>query len=186
VAFYSRVERFAGRRVEDYDGRARPGARRVADPAAVAWRVCWEYAGGPAEFAAELDRFVAEFGAVATALVIGEWGGANQHPPPVGVLAERAAGLPNLRALFIGDITIDECEVSWLQTADPAPLLAAYPGLAHLRVRGSTGFSPVVHAGLRELSGSASMGNHTATRNPMSECVVSAFSGRLNASRIGG
>lgn len=148
MSFYSRVERFAGRRVEDYDRRT---AGRVADPAAVAWRVCWEYAGGPAEFAAELDRFVAEFGAVATALVIGEWGGANQHPPPFDVLADRAAGLPNLRALFTGDITVDECEVSWLQTADPAPVLAAYPNLTHLRVRGSTDFSPVVHAELRRL-----------------------------------
>ena len=148
MAFYSRVERFAGLRVEDYDVRT---AGRVADPAAVAWRLMWEYAGGPAEFAAHLDRFVTEFGPVATALVISEWGGANQHPPPVEALAERAAGLPNLRALFIGDITIDECEVSWLRTADPAPLLAAFPDLTHLRVRGSTGLSPVAHAELRVL-----------------------------------
>jgi hypothetical protein len=148
VAFYSWSERFADLPVVDYDPRF---AGQVADPAAVAWRVMWEYVGGPDEFAAHFDRFVADVGPAVTALVIGEWGGAHEHPPPVELLASRAAGLPDLRALFIGDITIDQCEVSWLQVDDPTPVLAAYPGLAHLRVRGSSAFSPVAHAGLREL-----------------------------------
>jgi hypothetical protein len=148
VSFYERTERFAGRPVVSYDDKR---AAAACDPAAVAWRLSWEYAGGPEGFAGEFDRFVADFGPAVTALVIGEWGDCNTEPPPVDLLAARARDLPDLRALFIGDIVADECEVSWLQTADPAPLLAAWPGLTHLRVRGSTGAGPVAHAELREL-----------------------------------
>jgi hypothetical protein len=149
MGFYDRAEWFAGRPVVGYRDRA--FAPPVTDPAAVAWRLAMEYDQSPEGFAAEFDAFLADVGPSVTALVIGEWGSCNTEPPPVGPLAERAADLPNLRALFIGDIVGDECEVSWLQVDDPAPLLAAYPALTHLRVRGSTDLSPVVHKELREL-----------------------------------
>ncbi len=148
MSFYNRTEYFAGLPVVSFEERDRE-RDGVADPAAVAWRLSMDYSDR--RFDAEFDRFVAEFGKTATALVLGEWGSCNTEPPPVDLLVARAGDLQNLRALFIGDITPDECEVSWLQTADPAPLLKAWPGLTHLRVRGSTDFSPVAHAELREL-----------------------------------
>jgi hypothetical protein len=151
MGFYDRAEWFAGRRVVGYRDHLTALPEPVTDPTAVAWRLATEYDQSPEGFAAELDALVGDLGPSVTALVIGEWGSCNTEPPPVALLAERAGDLPNLRALFIGDIIGDECEVSWLQVDDPAPLLAAYPALTHLTVRGSTALSPVVHRELREL-----------------------------------
>ena len=49
--------------------------------------------------------------------------------------------LPNLKALFIGDITWEECEISWLVQSDLSPILQAYPQLEMLQVRGGTGLT---------------------------------------------
>lgn len=49
--------------------------------------------------------------------------------------------LPKLRALFVGDITYEECEISWLQQSDMSPILQAYPQLEILQVRGGTGLT---------------------------------------------
>src|SRR5262249_18375749 len=48
----------------------------------------------------------------------------------------------------------EENEVSWINQSDVSPLLAAYPQLEVLRVRGSQGLeiSPVRHESLRELA----------------------------------
>ena len=53
--------------------------------------------------------------------------------------------LPNLKALFIGDITYEECEISWLVQSDMSPILRAYPRLEVLQVRGGMGlkFMPI-------------------------------------------
>ena len=50
-------------------------------------------------------------------------------------------------------MTFEECEISWINQADVGPLLAAYPGLEHLRVRGGMGlgFGMDRHDGLRTL-----------------------------------
>lgn len=63
-------------------------------------------------------------------------------------LASLRAHLPNLKALFIGDITYEECEISWLLQSDMRPLLQAYPHLEVLQVRGGTGlqFVPAENA----------------------------------------
>lgn len=68
-------------------------------------------------------------------------------------LAQVAARLPNLKALFIGDMTFEECEISWINQSDMAPLLQAYPQLQHFGVRGSTDLriGPVRHAQLKSL-----------------------------------
>jgi hypothetical protein len=49
--------------------------------------------------------------------------------------------LPALKALFLGDITWEECEISWIQQADVSPLFAAFPLLEVLGVRGGDGLS---------------------------------------------
>jgi hypothetical protein len=90
------------------------------------------------------------------ALVIGSWGEAASDGPGefLALLAAQASELPNFKALFVGDITYEECEISWIVQGDYAPLLDAYPGLQALRLRGSTqlDFPAVTHAGLRELT----------------------------------
>lgn len=64
--------------------------------------------------------------------------------------------LTNLKALFIGDITSEDCEISWLQQSDMSPILRAYPQLEVLQVRGGEGlqFTPAedaVHENLKAL-----------------------------------
>jgi hypothetical protein len=69
-------------------------------------------------------------------------------------LSMGAAALPNIEALFIGDITYEECEISWLHQTDVTPLLRAYPLLQHLGVRGSDGLKigPAKHGALKSLT----------------------------------
>lgn len=46
-----------------------------------------------------------------------------------------------LKALFIGDITYEECEISWINQCDITPILKAFPKLEHLQIRGGDGLS---------------------------------------------
>lgn len=46
-----------------------------------------------------------------------------------------------LKALFIGDITYEECEISWINQTDITPILKAFPKLEHLQIRGGDGLS---------------------------------------------
>jgi hypothetical protein len=77
------------------------------------------------------------------ALVIGSWHPelceGNSSEAVVTQLVEARDRLPNLKALFIGDITSEDSEISWLEQSDISPILAAYPQLELLQVRGGTG-----------------------------------------------
>ena len=46
-----------------------------------------------------------------------------------------------LKALFIGDITYEECEISWINQTDITPILKAFPALEHLQIRGGSALS---------------------------------------------
>jgi hypothetical protein len=75
-----------------------------------------------------------------TALIIGYWGASyelEKVPDPVALLTEAAASFPKLRSLFLGDITGEEAEISWIEHADISPLFAAFPDLERLEVRGA-------------------------------------------------
>lgn len=90
------------------------------------------------------------------ALVVGAWDGSCEGTASTALvewLVKNASRLPQLRALFLGDIVYEECELSWIKQTDMGPLLAAFPQLESLRVRGSDGlaFSRVNHAALRSL-----------------------------------
>ncbi len=92
-----------------------------------------------------------------TGLIIGAWSEAQEGGEAdaiVTALIEAAPRLPNLRHLFMGEITYEECEISWINQTDITPLLAAYPQLKSLRVRGGTSlsFSPLRHTALEELA----------------------------------
>ncbi|WP_433532288.1 STM4015 family protein [Micromonospora sp. CA-263727] len=106
------------------------------------------------EFRDAFERFVAQAGPSVESLVIGAWGYAAFNPAPIRQLCAAAERLPALRALFLGDMTSEECEISWMKVGDVSPLLTAYPALEVLRVRGGEefDFSPVRHDRLRELA----------------------------------
>ncbi|SEO92775.1 STM4015 family protein [Niastella yeongjuensis] len=61
--------------------------------------------------------------------------------------------LKNLKALFIGEMTYEECEISWINQTDITPILKAYPELEHLQIRGGDGlsFSDLQHDNLHTL-----------------------------------
>lgn len=126
------------------------------DSAAVAWRITAEdFEEPPEEFAARLEALVSRVpeGQI-RALIIGEWGSAYDSPPPIDLLVSLAPRLPGLRALFVGEMTFEECEISWIHQGDVTPLLTAFPALEVLRVRGAEGLElqPVRHSALHELA----------------------------------
>jgi len=90
------------------------------------------------------------------ALVIGMWGEPYEESADdiIAALVARAPELPALRALFIGDMTFEECEISWIVQGDYTPLLKAFPKLEELRIRGSQELSlqPMTHSALRKLT----------------------------------
>ena len=109
------------------------------DPGSVAWGL--RLSSYDEEFVPYLARFVEEVDTSrVVALVIGDWGfedGSDTSSRELrDALIGHAAALPALRSLFLGDITFEENEISWIQHCDMAPLLAAYPRLEELTVRG--------------------------------------------------
>ncbi|MEF3311218.1 STM4015 family protein [Paenibacillus sp. GYB004] len=90
-----------------------------------------------------------------TSLVIGDWGGSyeNDSSDIVETLVRLNGRFPKLRKLFIGDMGYEECEVSWIMQSNIGPVLAAYPELTSLTIKGSSGLAldPARHEKLEEL-----------------------------------
>ncbi len=160
------VEEFAGLPVRDFDP-----DEGVTDPTGTAYRLTMQ---GASNFTAILGRFFGRAQGGATfagplsrllddpasrevvAIVIGAWDqidhdlGSQQIANALIAARDR---LPALKALFLGDITFEECEISWIRQADVTPLLEAYPRLEHLRLRGADGLAlgKVHHESLKTL-----------------------------------
>ncbi len=90
-----------------------------------------------------------------TSLVIGDWGGAYERTPDdfLPTLIAAAPKFPNLRRLFIGDMSFEQCEVSWITQTNLGPLLSAYSQLESFMVKGSVDLelNPLEHENLQEL-----------------------------------
>lgn len=88
-------------------------------------------------------------------LTIGDWGQAYENSPDsfLESLISHKDSFPNLTKLFIGDMGFEECEVSWINQTNLSPLLAAFPNLQSLSIKGSQELSlqPLVHEKLQEL-----------------------------------
>ncbi|MFE6228296.1 STM4015 family protein [Streptomyces sp. NPDC057854] len=150
------LEEFHGLPVFDFAG-AEPGDA-LPDAAAVAWRV-----SGPTYRDADDPEWDGLFGqflkSVDTrrvrAIVVGGWEDAYETSSAGIVTALIAANdrLTGLEAVFLGDMTVEDCEISWIVQSDVTPLLAAYPALRELGVRGGSGlaFPSVRHTGLETL-----------------------------------
>lgn len=61
--------------------------------------------------------------------------------------------LPALQYIFMGDITYEETEMSWIENSLVTPILEAYPALLHFQVRGgnSLSFEKLRHSNLKTL-----------------------------------
>lgn len=148
------AEEFAGLPVRDYDPE-----EGIGDPSGSAYRL--SYSWDDAEDAGSLVERLAQFledsnaGQVG-ALIIGAWQGDDSSTSSESIVEALVAAretLASLRGLFLGDITSEENEISWIEQSDVTPLFDAYPALEHFRVRGGTGlvFGTLRHANLRSL-----------------------------------
>ncbi len=139
MSFYENAATFAGKRVVDFQ---LGGA--LSDPAKTAPRVRVEYDND--HTAVDLLSQVLEQPQAdqITALVVGAWVGEMYETDPSAVveaLVASAAQLPQLNALFIGDITMEENEISWIVQSDMSPILTTFDRLETLHIRGSQGLS---------------------------------------------
>ncbi|MFE3192975.1 STM4015 family protein [Nocardia sp. NPDC059240] len=149
------LQQFHGLPIFDYP-EEHPGVELPAPPA-VAWRIAIEPYDSEETWPEAFARFRAEVDTTqVVALVIGMWGEAYDHPSTLVIdeLLAVQAQFPALRALFLGEITYEEAEISWIQQSDVTPLLANFPELEELRVRGGEhlAFPPTAHAKLRTLA----------------------------------
>ncbi|MEH0516252.1 MULTISPECIES: STM4015 family protein [unclassified Streptomyces] len=136
-----------------------PGARhkpRPVDPDSVAWRVTSDVYDADEKWTDVFARFCAVVDTTRVrALIVGAWEEAYEEDPAPVVEALTAARdrFPALRALFFGDMVMEECEISWINQTDVTPLLKAFPALEELGVRGGSGlrFPALSHGSLRRL-----------------------------------
>ena len=109
------------------------------------------------DFDERLSTFLASDAAPATkGLILGSYdleGGSSGGGSYEAIVAAKDR-LPNLRALFLGDIVQEECEISWINQSDVSDMLQAFPQLEMLRIRGVDGlaFSKPQHGRLRALA----------------------------------
>lgn len=88
-------------------------------------------------------------------LIVGPWDfeSSERSDSIVEAIVASRERLPKLKALFIGDITSEENEISWIQQSDLSPLFNAFPDLEWLGARGGDGlsFGSPKHAKLKHL-----------------------------------
>ncbi|GAA4949456.1 hypothetical protein GCM10025331_42110 [Actinoplanes utahensis] len=143
------LDTFAGLPVVQWDEEVDP-----ADPAAVAWRIDMEYDTPQRKLLAAFEHVLRRCGAAGpTALIFGSWGEPFEDPFPFDLLIRNTARLSGLRALFVGEMGSEQCEISWIVQDDYAPVLQAFPALERLWIRGAQklALTPLRHESLREL-----------------------------------
>ena len=129
---------------------------RPVEPDAVAWRVTSDVYDAEEDWTQAFTRFCAAVDTTRVkALIVGAWEEAYDTDPSAVIEALLAARdrFPALRALFLGDMVMEECEISWINQTDVTPLLTGFPGLEEFGVRGGSGleFPAVSHGALRRL-----------------------------------
>jgi hypothetical protein len=146
---------FAGQPVQDWQPDAGP-----IDPSTF-YRLSLSYdkAQGGEQWSDRLAALLDHPGAAALeGIVVGAWGEmfdeTEEATRVVEALVAARDRLPRLRAIFLGDITFEECEISWIQNTDVSPLFDAYPALEHFAVRGANGLrlGALRHEHLRSLT----------------------------------
>ena len=145
MGFDTHITEFAGLPILDFP--ADPGAplpEGAGREGPQAWRidcVANYYSGDQVfDFDVLFQDFLARVDtARVAALVTGTWG---EWPDPeadtvVELLCAHAERLPALRALFVGELTGEQCDVAYLVPKPVTPVLEAFPSLEQLWVRGS-------------------------------------------------
>ncbi|WP_030076451.1 STM4015 family protein [Streptomyces baarnensis] len=153
------LHEFGGLPAVDFQRTTDGGSRPAAD--AAAWRLYVDPYGGDEDrdrpWAEEFADFLDSVDpAGVRALIIGQWGEAYEENSsvPIGLLIAAADRLTSLESVFIGDLEVEEAEITWIQQSDVTALLAAFPALTELGVRGGSEllFPPTKHERLRALT----------------------------------
>lgn len=88
-------------------------------------------------------------------IIIGCWGESYDNDVQVILdgIVEQKERFQHVKSLFVGDMEMEECEVSWIEQGDYEKLLMALPNLEKLTIKGSTGLTlgKVSHENLKEL-----------------------------------
>jgi hypothetical protein len=142
VTIHAKTETWFGKPIRDWNAE-----QSIDDPAACIYRIELSEDRDD-EDQTWLDVFASfladpKSGEV-TALIVGNWGYDDMLESSEDVVQALVAAreqLPNLRVLFLGDVTFTECEMSWINQSDVSPLFSAYPKLEHFRIRGASNLS---------------------------------------------
>ncbi|GAA4242735.1 STM4015 family protein [Actinomadura meridiana] len=166
MGVYQHLSKYAGLHVTTFnegtwdddeaeDGALEDGlAEELPAAAEAAWHVGTTFGEEP--FADVFARFLELVDTTeVTALIIGYWGASydDDAADPVDLLCKAAASFPKLTSLFLGDITGEESEISWIEHSAITPLFTAFPGLERFEVRGAEGMTlePITSAKLKVL-----------------------------------
>ncbi|WP_433179176.1 STM4015 family protein [Actinoallomurus sp. CA-150999] len=157
MGIMNRLQEFHGLPVFDFPASVEDpqDAAGLPTPESVAWRISvmnpyegddWEVVFG--RFLAAVDT------SQVRALIVGCWGDPADGPEEaIKLLVAAHDRLPALRALFLGDITEDLCQISHIIQGEVTPLLDAFTELEEFGVRGQEelSFPAVRHERLRKL-----------------------------------
>jgi hypothetical protein len=151
--FTGNLEIFHGLSVMDFNS-----SGDIANFATTAPRIRCEY-DGDHELSDLLGMLLDEPGIQQVrALVFGVWmeGGEATEVSPrpaIELLVANKAKLPNLEAIFFGDIVSEENEISWITNGDFSPVWAAFPRLVEFGTRGGNDLrlGKIRHAALKKL-----------------------------------
>lgn len=145
----------------EYDWYADPAALGPDDDLPPADTVAWrlrifheDIAVGPEDVRTHFARFLTAVDTTRVrALTLGSWGPSWDDPPilPTELLTESTDRFPALRHLYIGDISREEDEISWIEPGDITPVLDAFPALETLAVKGMPNLRATRHEALTRL-----------------------------------
>jgi hypothetical protein len=141
VGIREHIDTLIGRPVRDYDPK-----RGLEHPPGTIYRLSlsWDASERGEPLTDMLAQFLDTPGAdQVPGMVLGMWENATHSAEGadriVAALVAARPRLTKLRSIFLGDISYEECEISWIQQTDVSPLLDAYPQLEYFRVRGGQG-----------------------------------------------
>ncbi|MBT2482353.1 STM4015 family protein [Streptomyces sp. ISL-94] len=157
MSYASHLKESYGLPVFDFPGPEEEVKTSLPEPDAVAWRISSDTYDADEAWPETFARFVAAVDTTRVrAIVVGAWEDAYESGPEGIIEALLAARprLPALRALFLGDMESEECEISWISQGDVGPLVDGFPELEEFGVRGGTGLviPPFTHRRLRSLT----------------------------------
>ncbi|MCE0557872.1 STM4015 family protein [Motilimonas sp. E26] len=148
----SHIERFYDLPIEQFD--ADKGVQNAN--AAIRLEVDYDAAEDGAEMIDVLARLIngPKVNQI-QALILGCWEEAYENDAGIYVdfLVEHAAALSGLKAIFIGEMTYEENEISWINQGNYSRFWAAFPALEHLQIRGAEGLElgDIAHSNLKTL-----------------------------------